>query len=296
MQQEFISFCTDVGPAGGSRIASHPRAFGSFPRLLSHYVRDLGAISLERAVAQASAVAANDVLAFDRGRIAEGLAADVIVFDYESLADKATFAQPTDIAQGVRHVIVNGRLVLHDGKQTDVLPGRVLRGPGYRAESAPHRVVSTSFDERLASFDEMIRDFMKQHHIPGASLAMTDRGKVVFANGYGYADIATREQATTDSLFRIASISKPITAVAILQLVEQGKLDLDDKVFEILDHAADIKESRRSVRFATTRHYDPTSSRTSWRMGSKPVIRRHVQVCGVRGTDLARHRQRDQRP
>ena len=67
MQQEFISFCTDVGPAGGGRIASHPRAFGSFPRMLSRYVRDLGAISLERAVAQASAVAANDVLAYDRG-------------------------------------------------------------------------------------------------------------------------------------------------------------------------------------------------------------------------------------
>ena len=72
MQQEFVSFCTDVGPAGGGRIASHPRAFGSFPRLLSRYVRDLGAISLERAVAQASAAAANDVFALDRGRIAVG--------------------------------------------------------------------------------------------------------------------------------------------------------------------------------------------------------------------------------
>ncbi len=243
MQQEFISFCTDVGPAGGSRIASHPRAFGSFPRLLSHYVRDLGAISLERAVAQASAVAANDVLAFDRGRIAEGLAADVIVFDYDALADKATFSQPADVAQGIRHVVVNGQLVLQDGKQTDALPGRVLRGPGYRSEMASHSVASESFDKELASFDEMIRDFMKEHRIPGASVTVTDRGKIVFANGYGYADIASREQVATDSLFRIASISKPITAVAILQLVEQGKLKLDDKVFDILDYSGDIKEA-----------------------------------------------------
>ncbi|HSG69536.1 MAG TPA: amidohydrolase family protein, partial [Planctomycetaceae bacterium] len=123
MQQEFVSFCTDVGPAGGSRIASHPRAFGAFPRLLAHYVRDLGAISLERAIAQASAVAANDVLAYDRGRIAENLAADIIVFDYEKLTDKATFSQPNELSEGMKFVIVNGELVLKDGKLTDKLPG-----------------------------------------------------------------------------------------------------------------------------------------------------------------------------
>lgn len=134
MQQPFVSFCTDVGPAGGSRIASHPRAFGSFPRLLSRYVRDLGAISLERAVAQASAAAANDVLAYDRGRIAERMAADVIVFDYEKLTDKATFAEPTAVSEGMQYVIVNGKLVLDDGKLTDARPGRVLRGPGYQGK------------------------------------------------------------------------------------------------------------------------------------------------------------------
>jgi N-acyl-D-amino-acid deacylase len=128
-----VSFCTDVGPAGGSRIASHPRAYGAFPRVLSRYVRDLGAISLEGAVAQASAAAANNILARDRGRIAEGLAADVIVFDYEKLADKATFAQPRAASEGMRFVIVNGVVVLEDGKYTGQRSGRVLRGPGFRA-------------------------------------------------------------------------------------------------------------------------------------------------------------------
>ncbi|MDA1050185.1 MAG: serine hydrolase [Planctomycetota bacterium] len=255
MQQEFVSFCTDVGPAGGSRIASHPRAFGSFPRLLSHYVRDLGAISLERAIAQASAAAANDVLAFDRGRIAEGLAADIIAFDYQALADKATFAKPSEVAEGMRHVIVNGKLVLTDGKQTDELPGRVLRGPGYRDAMAPHAVSSGESDARLGSFDRMMREFMKQHRVPGASLAVTDQGRVVFARGYGYADVATREQVTTDSLFRIASISKPITAVAILQLVEQDKLKLDDKVFEVLDYEDEIKAKGETF---DARHRDIT--------------------------------------
>jgi N-acyl-D-amino-acid deacylase len=137
IREEFISFCTDVGPAK-SLIASHPRAFGSFPRLLSYYVRDLGAISLERAIAQASAAGANAVMAYDRGRIAEGLAADIVVFDYLQLADKATFAKPNAPSVGIQHVIVNGVLVLDHGRFTGRLPGRVLRGPGYRKmQNAP---------------------------------------------------------------------------------------------------------------------------------------------------------------
>ncbi|MBI3860787.1 MAG: D-aminoacylase [Planctomycetia bacterium] len=132
MREEFVSFCTDVGPAGGSTIASHPRAFGALPRLMSRFVRDLGVLSLERAVSQASAVAANEVLCYDRGRLSPGLAADVIVFDYAQISDRATFAEPHKTAVGVRHVIVNGQLVLEEGKLTGARPGRVLRGPGYK--------------------------------------------------------------------------------------------------------------------------------------------------------------------
>lgn len=131
MREEFISFCTDVGPAGGSSIASHPRAYGAFPRVLSRYVRDLGVISLERAVAQMSAVAANEVLLHDRGRIAPGLAADLVVFDLARVADSATFANPQALSAGMTHVIVNGEVVLQEGKYTGAKPGRVLRGPGF---------------------------------------------------------------------------------------------------------------------------------------------------------------------
>jgi N-acyl-D-amino-acid deacylase len=133
IREEFVSFCTDVGPSS-SLIASHPRAYGSFPRLLSHYVRDLGAISLERAVAQASAVGANAIMAYDRGRIAEGLAADIVVFDYEKIADRATFSRPAEPSVGVKYVLVNGGIVLDDGKLTGQRRGRVLRGPGYRGD------------------------------------------------------------------------------------------------------------------------------------------------------------------
>ncbi|MEX2169107.1 MAG: serine hydrolase [Pirellulales bacterium] len=233
-QQEFVSFCTDVGPAGGSSIAAHPRAFGAFPRLLSKYVKQLGAISLERAIAQASAGAAKKVYARDRGLIAEGLAADVIVFDWDKIADKATFAAPHVHSEGVKHVIVNGTLVLSDGKFTGKRPGRVLRGPGYDRDQAAFAVHTGKVGEGLESIDELMQNFMERHRIPGASLAITDQGRLVFARGYGYADVATKKQVEPTSLFRLASVSKPITAVAILQLVEQDKLKMDDKVFDIL--------------------------------------------------------------
>jgi N-acyl-D-aspartate/D-glutamate deacylase len=133
MQQEFVSFDTDVGPAGGSAIATHPRAFGAFPRVLARYVRELGVLSLEQAVARMTAVAANELGLHDRGRLAPGLAADVVVFDFDRIRDRATLAEPSLPSEGLRHVLVNGRLVLDDGEPTDELPGRVLRGPGYRA-------------------------------------------------------------------------------------------------------------------------------------------------------------------
>jgi N-acyl-D-amino-acid deacylase len=244
MREEFVSFCTDVGPAaGGASIASHPRAYGSFPRLLSRYVRDLGAIPLERAVAQASAAACNHIMAYDRGRIVQGLAADLVVFDFDSLADKSTFSQPDAVSQGVRFVLVNGALVLDEGKFTGKRPGHILRGPGYRDTSASHAVASGSCDARLASFDRLMRDFMQRHRVPGAAIAVTDQGRLVLARGYGYADVATREPVQPTSLFRIASISKPITAVAILRLIEQGRLGLDDKVFAVLERGAELESN-----------------------------------------------------
>lgn len=242
LRQEFVSFCTDVGPAGeGASIASHPRGWGAFPRLFARYVRELGGVSLERAVAQATAAAANDVRIFDRGRIAVGLAADLVVLDYENFVDRATFAAPSTPATGVQHVLVNGELVLEEGRQTSQRPGRVLRGPGWRSERAPWSVRTGEENPQFASFDRLLQRFLEEHRAPGAALAVTDGGKLVYSQGYGYADVAAGEPARADSLFRIASLSKPITAVAVLQLVEQGKLRLEDKVFSLLDYEAHLE-------------------------------------------------------
>ncbi len=98
-------------------------------------------------------------------------------------------------------------------------------------------------DNRLASFDKLMTGFLRRHPaVPGAALAVARDGKIVYSRGFGYADLQRTQPVQPDSLFRIASISKPLTAVAVLQLVERGKLNLDDKVFDVLQLKAPQKK------------------------------------------------------
>jgi N-acyl-D-aspartate/D-glutamate deacylase len=95
--------------------------------VLARYVRELGVLSLESAVQRMSAVAANEIMAYDRGRLSTGLAADIVVFDEREVRDRATFGEPDLPAEGIRYVMVNGVMVVEDGKYTGAAPGRVLR-------------------------------------------------------------------------------------------------------------------------------------------------------------------------
>jgi len=131
MKADFTSFDTDAGPAAFG-WAVHPRGYGAFPRILGRYVRDLGALTLEQAIHRMSAVAANEVMAYDRGKLAPGLAADIVVFDPVHVRDRATFAEPSLPSEGIDYVLVNGVVVLEQGRYTGAKPGKVLRGPGYR--------------------------------------------------------------------------------------------------------------------------------------------------------------------
>jgi len=98
-----------------------------------------------------------------------------------------------------------------------------------------------AYDARLESFDQLMNSFVSDLKLPGAALAVAKDGRVVYARGFGYADLNTREAVQPAALFRLASISKPITAVAMLQLVERGKLRLDDKAFAILRYQPHLK-------------------------------------------------------
>jgi N-acyl-D-amino-acid deacylase len=112
---------------------THPRAYGSFARLLGKYVREERVIPLEEAIRRLSALPAENLGLERRGRLTPGHYADVVVFDPHTIQDHATFDRPHQYASGVKHVFVNGAQVLKDGEHTDARPGRVLRGRGYLA-------------------------------------------------------------------------------------------------------------------------------------------------------------------
>jgi len=110
----------------------HPRAYGTFPRILRKYVRDEKLLTLPDAIRKFSALPAQRLRLTDRGVLKQGLWADIVVFDPEKIHDVATFENPNQLAEGMEYVLVNGVPVIEGGKMTDTLPGKVLRGQGYR--------------------------------------------------------------------------------------------------------------------------------------------------------------------
>jgi dihydroorotase/N-acyl-D-amino-acid deacylase len=116
-----------------SKTKAHPRAFGTFPRVLGVYVREQHTMSLEDAVRKMTSLAASRVGLLDRGILRPGAFADIAIFDPNTIHDVATFSDPMHYSVGVKYVFVNGRPVIWDGAITDERPGRPLRGAGYQA-------------------------------------------------------------------------------------------------------------------------------------------------------------------
>ena len=109
----------------------HPRAYGTFPRILRKYVREDKELTLADAIRKFTALPAQRMRLTDRGVLKRGMAADVVVFDPATITDKATFENPNQLSVGMEYVLVNGVPVIKAGKMTGALPGKVLRGPGY---------------------------------------------------------------------------------------------------------------------------------------------------------------------
>ena len=120
------------GPVGVfGEGAPHPRQYGTFARVLGHFVRERGIITLEEAIKKMSAQTARRLSIHDRGLITEGYFADVAVFDADEIIDRATFEDPHQYAVGMKYVLVNGEVVVEDGTHTGRRPGKILHGPGY---------------------------------------------------------------------------------------------------------------------------------------------------------------------
>ena len=114
---------------------THPRAFGSMPRFLGHYVRDEHLLPLEQAIRKVTSLPAQRERLRDRGLLKEGYFADITLFDPSTIRDHATYESPTQLSEGVKYVFVNGQLEYEGGRATGVAAGKVLRGPGWTGQN-----------------------------------------------------------------------------------------------------------------------------------------------------------------
>jgi N-acyl-D-aspartate/D-glutamate deacylase len=116
---------SSAGPLSGGH--PHPRTYGTFPRVLGHYVRERGLLSLAEAVRRMTSMPAQRFGLAERGRVRPGWWADLVAFEPDRVRDRATFVEPQQYPEGIRHVWVNGTAVVRDEAPTDALPGGVLR-------------------------------------------------------------------------------------------------------------------------------------------------------------------------
>ncbi len=132
----YVSFGSDAGSMAVTpefeKWGAHPRAYGTFARILGRYVRDEKVISLEDCIRKLTSLPASNLKIKKRGRLVKGYFADVVVFDATLVKDNATFEKPHQYADGMIHVFVNGVQVLANGEHTQAMPGRIIRGPGYK--------------------------------------------------------------------------------------------------------------------------------------------------------------------
>jgi len=132
MQEPFTMIASDAGVRQIDDSVPHPRGYGNNARVLGRYVRELKLISLEDAVRKMTSLPAQTFGLRDRGLIREGLAADLVIFDENTIVDQATFDKPHQFPLGISYVIVNGTPVVENNEVTTARPGMALRGPGYQ--------------------------------------------------------------------------------------------------------------------------------------------------------------------
>jgi N-acyl-D-amino-acid deacylase len=130
LKSPLVSIASDSGVRAFGVAQPHPRGYGTNARVLGHYARERGTITLEDAVRKMTSMPATAFRFNDRGLLREGYVADITVFDLATVSDEATFEQPHQYSVGIVDVLVNGEFVLRDSKMTGALPGKPVYGPG----------------------------------------------------------------------------------------------------------------------------------------------------------------------
>lgn len=197
----------------GELAGAHPRGFGSFPRVLGEYTRQRKVLQLEDAIRRMTSLPAAS-LGIDRGTLEPGAVADLVLLDPATVADRATLEEPHALSVGIKQVWVGGVSVYADAKATGATPGRVLR----RIESG---------DARMLAIDRAVRAEMQRQTIPGVAIGIVDRG-VVTTRGYGFANVEHHVPVTDETIFQSGSLGKMFTSTAVMLLVEDGKIALND--------------------------------------------------------------------
>lgn len=155
---------------------------------------------------------------------------------------------------------------------------RVRRGP----TGSTDIITTGEVVPELKPFDRLLTSFLAEHGIPGASVCVSRNGKIIYARGFGWADAADERPVEPDSLFRIASVSKPITAVAIMRLVEQGKIALDDHPFKVIGRAQQLARSATDSRLERITIQHLLQHRAGWdRSESGDPMFQYRKISGI---------------
>lgn len=243
---------SDAGIALPQDGLVHPRYYGAFPRKIRRYAIDRELFSIEEAIRVSTSLPSKILRLKNRGVILVNAVADIVVFDPSRIRDKADTFNPHQYSEGIDYVLVNGKLSVSDEGHLGCLAGKVLRrqqettapeknstGPTrlQNAPSAPstltpqigHQPRSLHRDKRR-EVEAALRRSIKEQGIPGLSVAIAVDNEFVYAKGFGRADVENKIPVTTNTKFRTASIAKSLTAVAVMSLVEDGKLNMDADV------------------------------------------------------------------
>ncbi len=224
LQHPATSIACDCGASTDTR--QHPRAFGTFPRVLGHYVRDTKALTWEDAVRKMTALPANTIGMVDRGFLAPGMAADVTVFDPNTVIDRATYDEPARLSEGIRYVLVNGRVALHDGVVTGLQGGRVL----LRSVHMPSRPMNTAA-RRLSVGGDIGNDIRLTIDVSQAAGAARAKGRLRLDDRRSKIVVETTELGVLQTAGNWASFT------ALARVKPAGKEGTVTVIFERADPA-----------------------------------------------------------